>query len=88
MRFGHYGTVVERCVQGHKKELLEYLLAEGARVEQTGRPILVRAKVCGASEEIKELLIRYGATTDLPDEEEAELETTSSQQGNKGSNAS
>ncbi|MCJ1267961.1 hypothetical protein MMC22_007847 [Lobaria immixta] len=37
-RFGHYGTVVERCVMGEKKELLEYLLGEGARVEMTGRP--------------------------------------------------
>ena len=87
MRFGHYGTVVERCVQGHKKELLEYLLAEGARVEQTGRPILLRAKVCGASEEIKELLIRYGATTDVPDEEMVGLEARSSQQGNNHGNA-
>ncbi|MCJ1348807.1 hypothetical protein MMC31_007040, partial [Peltigera leucophlebia] len=68
-RFGHYGTVVERCVMGKKKELLEYLLGEGARVE---RPILLRAKACGASEEIRELLVRYGATTDLPDDEVAE----------------
>ncbi len=67
---------------------MEYLLAEGARVEQTGRPILPRAKVCGASEEIKELLIRYGATTDLPDKEEAELEARSSQHGNNNSNRS
>ena len=57
---------------GEKKELLEYLLGEGARVEMTGRPILLRAKLCGASEEIKELLIRYGATTDLTDEEVVE----------------
>lgn len=87
-RFCHYGTVVEQCVQGHKKELLEYLLGEGARVEQTGRPILLRAKVCGASEEIKELLIKYGATTDLPDEEMAELEAKSFQQENNKGNAS
>ena len=57
-------------------------------MEQTGRPILLRAKVCGASEEIKELLIRYGATTDLPDEEEAELEARSSQHGNNNGNGS
>lgn len=57
---------------GEKKELLEYLLGEGARVEQTGRPILLRATACGASEEIRELLVRYGATTDLPDDEVAE----------------
>lgn len=57
-------------------------------MEQTGRPILLRAKVCGASEEIKELLIRYGATTDLSDEEEAELEARSSQHGNNNGNGS
>ena len=56
-RFGHYGTVIERCVMGDKKELLEFLLGEGAGVEITGRPILLRAQVCGASEDIKELLI-------------------------------
>lgn len=77
-RFGHYGTVVERCVTGAKTELLAFLLQEGARVEMTGRPILLRAKVCGASEEIRELLVRYGATTDFEDEEGVEggAETT------------
>lgn len=68
-RFGHYGTVVERCVVGDKKELLEYLLGEGARVELPGRPILLRAQVCEASEAIKELLIKHGATTDFAEEE-------------------
>ena len=81
-RFGHFGTIVEQCVQGHKKELLEYLLAEGARVEQTGMPILVRPMVRGASEDIKQLLIRYGATTDFPDEEKMEMEARSSQHAN------
>ena len=87
-RFRHFGTIVEQCVQGHKKELLEYLLAEGARVEQTGMPILVRAMVCGASEDIKQLLIRYGATTDFPDEEKMEMEARSSQHANDKGNAS
>ena len=87
-RFGHFGTVVEQCVQGHKKELLEYLLAEGARVEQTGMPILVMAMVCGASEEIRDLLIRYGAMTDFPDEGKVEMEAISSQQANNEGNAS
>ena len=57
-------------------------------MEQTGRPILLRAMVCGASEEIKELLIRYGATTDVPDEEMAELEPRSIQQEYNNGNAS
>jgi hypothetical protein len=71
-RFGHYGTVVERCVIGGERVLLEYLLAEGARVEATGRPILLRARLCGASEEIKELLVRYGARPVSKEEEEEE----------------
>lgn len=68
-RFGHFGTVVERCVANGKSDLLKYLLAEGARVEQTGRPILIRAKVWLASEEIKETLAKYGAKTDFSEEE-------------------
>lgn len=36
---------------GKKKELLEYLLGEGARVELTAKLILLRAKVFGASEQ-------------------------------------
>ncbi|KAK3177882.1 hypothetical protein OEA41_000014 [Lepraria neglecta] len=70
-RFSHYGTVVERCVVEGKKELLEYLLGEGARVEGTGRPILLRPEVCGADEEIKEVLVRYWARKDFANEEEA-----------------
>ena len=62
--------MVERCVSDGEKELLEYLLEEGARVELMGRPILERAEVVGASEEIKELLKRYGATQDWEEEEE------------------
>ena len=56
---------------GGKKELLEYLLGEGARVEGTGRPILLRAEVCRADEGIKEVLIRYGARKDFANKEEA-----------------
>lgn len=62
--------VVERCVMQDNRELLEYLLGEGARVEQIGRPILLRAEVGGASEGIKEVLVRYGATKDFGEEEE------------------
>ena len=51
-------------------------------------PILVMAMVCGASEEIRDLLIRYGATTDFPDEEKVEMEAISSQQANNEGNAS
>lgn len=71
-RFGHFGTVVERCVMDGEKELLEYLLGEGARVELMGGRVLLRAEVCGADEEIKELLVRYGARQDFSDEEEAQ----------------
>ena len=71
-RFGHFGTVVERCVMQGEKELLEYLLSQGARVELTGRRILSRAEVCGADEEIKEILVRYGARQDFSDEEEGQ----------------
>ena len=55
-----------------EKELLEYLLGEGARVELMGGRVLLRAEVCGAGEEIKELLVRYGARQDFSDEEEAQ----------------
>ena len=55
-----------------EKELLEYLLSQGARVELTGRRILSRAEVCGADEEIKEILVRYGARQDFSDEEEGQ----------------
>ena len=57
---------------GEKKERWEYLLGEGAREELTGKPILLRAKVCGASDEIRELLVRYGAMTDLVDDKVVE----------------
>lgn len=40
-----------------------------ARVEMPVRPILLRARLCGSSEEMKELLVKYGATTDLDEEE-------------------
>lgn len=72
-RFGHFGTVVERCVSWNMKELLRYLLGEGAKVEQwRGKPILLRAEIFEADEEIKEMLVRYGARTDFADEVESE----------------
>lgn len=69
-RFGHYGTVLEQCVMMKNMELLKYLLAEGARVEMPGRPILLRARLCGASEEMNELLLSYGATTEFDEEDD------------------
>ena len=81
--FGHHGTVVERCVQSGYIELLKYLLGEGARVERTDKPIMLRAMVCEASEEMKELLIRYGATTNFS-EEQAEWAEYCSQQKAEG----
>lgn len=56
---------------GGKKELLECLLSERATVEASGRPILLRAEVCGADEGIREILIRYGAKRDFVADEEA-----------------
>lgn len=50
-------------------ELLEYSLAQRADVEMLGRPILLRARLYGASEEVKELLVRYGATANFDKEE-------------------
>ena len=35
-RFVHHGTVVELCVSSNKKELLRYLLGEGAKLDHWG----------------------------------------------------
>ena len=48
-----------------KKELLELLLADEARMEMTGGPVLLRARMCGESDEIREVLVEYGARTKL-----------------------
>lgn len=57
---------------GGKKELSVYLLGEGARVEGTRRPILLRAELCGADEEFEKILVRCGARKDFADEKGAQ----------------
>ena len=70
-RFGHHGTVIEMCVSSRQKELLRYLLGEGARVE-LGKSVLLRAEFFEADEEIKDMLVQYGARTDFYEELEPE----------------
>lgn len=48
------------------------------------KPIMLRAMVCEASEEMKELLIRYGATTKFSEEEQAEWAEYCSQAKTEG----
>lgn len=67
--FARFGTVIEGCVVREKMELLEYSLAQRADVEMLGMPILLRARLYGASEEVKELLVRYGATANFDEVE-------------------
>ena len=76
-RFGHHGTVIDMCVSSNKKELLQYLLGEGARVE-LGKSVLLRAEFFEADEEIKDMLVRYGARTDFAEEREPEGPSASS----------
>lgn len=59
--FGHWGSLVERCVFFKERELLEFLLAKGAEDEEVERPILEYAKLTGAGDDIEALLIKYGA---------------------------
>jgi len=74
-RFGHYGTVVERCVMDGEEELLTFLLEKGARVEREGGiPVLRRAELCGASENIKAVLRKHGARTEWRDSEDEDGE--------------
>lgn len=61
IRHGHAGTVVEHCVKHGHVDVLRYLLEQGALVEEEDRPVLQVAEVVGASKEIQELLISYGA---------------------------
>ena len=70
-RFGHHGTVIEMCMSSKQKELLRYLLGEGARVE-LGKSVLLRAEFFEADEEIKDMLVQYGARTDFAEEREPE----------------
>ena len=51
------------------KDLLEFLLGEGAKVERTGRPVFLGAEAYRASDEIKYLLVKHGANKDFNKEE-------------------
>ena len=62
--YGHAGSVVEHCVKHDHIDLLRYLLEQGAAVEDEDRPILQMAEVMDASDEIKGLLVKYGANVD------------------------
>ena len=70
-RFGHHGTGIEMCVSSRQKELLRYLLGEGARVE-LGKSVLLRAEFFEADEETKDMLVQYGARTNFAEEREPE----------------
>ena len=72
-RFGHRGNLVEYCVRNENKDSVEFLLGQGVKVEVYGRPILLMAELCEASNDIKALLTKYGATINF-EEEEAESE--------------
>jgi hypothetical protein len=74
-RFGHYGSVVERCIMWGEEELLTFLLENGAQVEREGGiPALKRAELCDASEGIKAVLRKHGARTEWTDSEAEEDE--------------
>lgn len=64
IRHGHVGTVVEHCVKHGLVDVLRYLLQQGALIEEEDRPVLQVAEVVGASKEIQDLLISYGADVD------------------------
>jgi len=65
MHYGHSGSVVEHCVMRNRPEILRYLLEQGARVEDEGRPILQIAEIAGSSEEIRGILRELGADPTL-----------------------
>lgn len=65
MHYGHSGSVVEHCVLWNHPEILRYLLEEGAKVEDEGRPILQIAEMAESSEEIRGILREFGADPTL-----------------------
>jgi hypothetical protein len=75
-RFGHHGSVVERCISWGEEELLTFLLEKGAQVEREGgMPALRRAELYHASEGVKAVLRKHGARTEWTDSEnEGEVE--------------
>ncbi|KAI9688251.1 MAG: hypothetical protein M1822_001757 [Bathelium mastoideum] len=63
--FGHSGNTVGFAVQRGDPSLLDFFLSEGADVEHSHvayKPVLPFAKDIGASQEVIDLLLKYGAT--------------------------
>ena len=56
---GHKGCVLEFAVEFGKKEILEFLLREGADTDRAGDPVLELARMRGAGSEILELIKKY-----------------------------
>lgn len=56
---GHQGCVLEFAVDLGKKELLEFLLREGADTIRAGDPVLKLARMRGAASEMLELIKKY-----------------------------
>ena len=56
---GHKGYVLEFAVKFGKKEVLEFLLREGADTDRAGDPVLELARMRGAGSEILELIKKY-----------------------------
>lgn len=63
--YGHSGSVVEHCVMHNCPEVLRYLLEQGAKVEDEGRPILHVAEIAESSELVKGVLMEFGADSTL-----------------------
>lgn len=55
----HQGCVLEWTVEFKKKELIEFLLKEGADTDRAGDPVLELARVRGAGGEMLELIKKY-----------------------------
>lgn len=63
--FGHRADLIGMVVNGGDVALLAFLLSEGADVEQSHfayKPVLKFAKDEEASQEVVDLLVKYGAT--------------------------
>ena len=56
---GHRGCVLEIVVEFGKKELLEFLLKEGADTDRAGDPVLELARARRAGPEMMELIRKY-----------------------------
>ena len=56
---GHKGCVLEFAVEFRKKEVLEFLLSEGADTDREGDPVLELARTRGAGNEMLELIKKY-----------------------------